>query len=652
MDQSAFRALLSVPSDRPAAAVKPKPRPNKYEGGGKKAAPAFKPRAARPVAKGGDEAHYRDRANERRHHAHDGDEALYSKLDYATSKFVGGDLEHTHLVKGLDFALLRMLQADGEAAAGGDGEGGEEEEFEALANAGGAGAGAAAPALSAWSAGILAAVAEAHPATAGGAGGSGATDYASRLRSLQGEGGRSARRSAWDAGRVTFRFTLSREGGPGEDGMPAVVMRGGEEGGGGEAAGLIDALDPSLLSRIEDAVHFRDTGVRRATGVDKARAMPQPPPVMPAATLPVAPAPVELEVEEDDIFAGIGQYRYVVPAPAPAVAMMPLPPAAPAPAGGAMDEGGAYPDTDAQYASADAAYPDTDAQFEQGPMPPPPSAPPRRAVRVDADVAVVPGFDEEGLAEWEEAEGGGADTVAEVSRKAKEEVYRHLLEGEAHPARATEEEGEEGEGGDLGPTSSYLQAAREELAALAGGRSAAIRGAATSRAGSGGFSVVIGDDDLAGLGGGLEAFSEKERASRKRSAAEAALQVIRGGKKGRKEALDAAGALRAGRFETLGEGAAAGEARRSAGGPALAGSGPMRSNWDARRFGQEEDGGGRGGAEENRKKQALDNDYVKITAILEAKAGSAGFGVDAVVGRGGAMPGAKGKRRGYDGGEG
>lgn len=28
------------------------------------------------------------------------------------SKFLGGDMEHTHLVKGLDFALLQKVSAD------------------------------------------------------------------------------------------------------------------------------------------------------------------------------------------------------------------------------------------------------------------------------------------------------------------------------------------------------------------------------------------------------------------------------------------------------------------------------------------------------------------------------------------------------------
>lgn len=34
-----------------------------------------------------------------------------SKLSYEESKFLGGDIAHTHLVKGLDFALLQKARA-------------------------------------------------------------------------------------------------------------------------------------------------------------------------------------------------------------------------------------------------------------------------------------------------------------------------------------------------------------------------------------------------------------------------------------------------------------------------------------------------------------------------------------------------------------
>ncbi|TDH70138.1 hypothetical protein CCR75_000167 [Bremia lactucae] len=57
---------------------------------------------------------YRDRAAERRKGT-TGDMAElkeYRHLDIEQSKFLGGDLEHTHLVKGLDFALLGQLKRE------------------------------------------------------------------------------------------------------------------------------------------------------------------------------------------------------------------------------------------------------------------------------------------------------------------------------------------------------------------------------------------------------------------------------------------------------------------------------------------------------------------------------------------------------------
>lgn len=59
---------------------------------------------------------YRDRAAERRQGIHsdmiDADE--FAHLDAEQTKFLGGDLEHTHLVKGLDFALLSQLKREKE----------------------------------------------------------------------------------------------------------------------------------------------------------------------------------------------------------------------------------------------------------------------------------------------------------------------------------------------------------------------------------------------------------------------------------------------------------------------------------------------------------------------------------------------------------
>ncbi|OZJ06123.1 hypothetical protein BZG36_01038 [Bifiguratus adelaidae] len=77
---------------------------------------------------------------------HDGEDTLDPKTIYEQSKYLGGDAAHTHLVKGLDFALLRKVRAELSKAEEEqnnkmDGEGMDEDEAEevldqALAKAG------------------------------------------------------------------------------------------------------------------------------------------------------------------------------------------------------------------------------------------------------------------------------------------------------------------------------------------------------------------------------------------------------------------------------------------------------------------------------------------------------------------------------------
>jgi IK cytokine len=137
MTNSDFRKLLATPRagggaqgaaagrrgggefKRPAAKPKPKPRPKKPETAGEE--------------KDDSVSAYRDRAKERREEAapeYQGDQsgaALVGvrggvpgvthtdelrQLSIEESKFLGGDVEHTHLVKGLDFALLRKTRAE------------------------------------------------------------------------------------------------------------------------------------------------------------------------------------------------------------------------------------------------------------------------------------------------------------------------------------------------------------------------------------------------------------------------------------------------------------------------------------------------------------------------------------------------------------
>lgn len=60
-----------------------------------------------------DEPEYRDRAQERRLDAnpdYDPQFNIVDTLDVEQTKFLGGDTQHTHLVKGLDYALLRKVR--------------------------------------------------------------------------------------------------------------------------------------------------------------------------------------------------------------------------------------------------------------------------------------------------------------------------------------------------------------------------------------------------------------------------------------------------------------------------------------------------------------------------------------------------------------
>ena len=72
-------------------------------------------------ANGGGSAKYRDRAFERRKQGFGTEiEINAASLDIEQSKHLGGDMEHTHLVKGLDFTLLqKMRQEPGDKAASG-----------------------------------------------------------------------------------------------------------------------------------------------------------------------------------------------------------------------------------------------------------------------------------------------------------------------------------------------------------------------------------------------------------------------------------------------------------------------------------------------------------------------------------------------------
>ncbi|KAJ9512068.1 hypothetical protein QJQ45_004632 [Haematococcus lacustris] len=126
-----FRKLLSTPRAGSGAATplgaKPTQTPKRADD-----AKAKKPYRPKPKPKAGDEKEegdiYRDRAEERRRGINpdyvsankllnvigsDGGVDT-SKLSIEDTKYLGGDLDHTHLVKGLDFALLQKTRSSTE----------------------------------------------------------------------------------------------------------------------------------------------------------------------------------------------------------------------------------------------------------------------------------------------------------------------------------------------------------------------------------------------------------------------------------------------------------------------------------------------------------------------------------------------------------
>ncbi|KAL4452787.1 hypothetical protein ABPG75_008449 [Micractinium tetrahymenae] len=140
-----FRALLATP--RPGAGGgggsggdnKEKKKPKKAKPG-----PGFKPGGKLGVGKEGEGEEgpqYRDRAAERRKGLNTEFEGVPDDLvgllagkgdahgiSYEDSKYLGGDVAHTHLVKGLDFALLQKVRAEQEAQKRAGGEAASDEE--------------------------------------------------------------------------------------------------------------------------------------------------------------------------------------------------------------------------------------------------------------------------------------------------------------------------------------------------------------------------------------------------------------------------------------------------------------------------------------------------------------------------------------------
>ncbi|KAJ3205288.1 hypothetical protein HDU82_005305 [Entophlyctis luteolus] len=168
LSQDDFRRLLATPRNPPAATPKPNQSQSKHQQQGSRRPNDFarpspivpsKFRKKEKVSDGcdasytprslhnghhfrddvrGTEGKFRDRARERREGANPdyiGSEEIIAQLAgsdaaadsvatnskptlYEQSKYLGGDLSHTHLVKGLDFALLKKVRADLESSSG------------------------------------------------------------------------------------------------------------------------------------------------------------------------------------------------------------------------------------------------------------------------------------------------------------------------------------------------------------------------------------------------------------------------------------------------------------------------------------------------------------------------------------------------------
>ena len=425
MDQDYFRRLVSAPVVRPAPAVsggnakgdadaaasgekkkrdyRPKPKPKQK---GKDAADEHVPSAS-----------YRDRAAERRT-TRDGedDETMVKNIDYTRSKFLGGDLAHTHLVKGLDFALLQKIRSEmeeGESAA-------VDAELESVmvgkvsAKAKTAGAAAAAVASSssapeavsfttAFGAQVFRAAMAAEKILRE------STPDAAKRRSMPSLDAEFVAHAAhgnvggsrFAPGRTTFEVTLPSSGSAASsaadsDAVPTLIVRSKEDVPPCPPA-LADFLDPELLDQLRNALIHNDKrrkpSAAPAPSSSSAAAIvastgaisgPSASRFVPAATAAKTTAvtkssPVRgSDNDDDDIFSGAGRYDTVA-ASAPSStktggdssALLDSFDSIPQEAGGFLRP---------HQIDVDAALDDSSSMRAEGPLPPP-----RRAVRFSGD---------------------------------------------------------------------------------------------------------------------------------------------------------------------------------------------------------------------------------------------------------------------------
>lgn len=289
---------------------------------------------------------YQDRAAERRKADGqlDAEERLYESIDIEKSKFLGGDEEHTHLVKGLDVALLRRVRAEQERADAAERAAAERRdantkkaELAASAafrtNSGGysalhaAAAGAAAAAVSGSvdpEATFRTAVGrrlqdivtsqrfqDAQNSVYGvGAGsGVGAAGAAAPGSNVSRDVGRALSaalglegtmgQSRWAEGRTSYCFNISWDG---DSGVPSTLMRSAEDCP-PPSAGVVDVVDERVRGPMVAAL--MGPGKRSSS---RGRALPSTAMSLKAQQARSAELAADSDSSDDGIFAGVGTY--------------------------------------------------------------------------------------------------------------------------------------------------------------------------------------------------------------------------------------------------------------------------------------------------------------------------------------------------------
>jgi IK cytokine len=297
---------------------------------------------------------YRDRAEERRKGLvrDDNDAIDASRFTEQETKHLGGDVEHTHLVKGLDFTLLARVRA-------------EAQQQQQTA--------AAAPPLA--SATPLQAVPAQRSATridevsVSPTNCVARTSLGNRILKLVFPPEPPAQNARMLPGRVFYSFDLGQKIPP----LPKIVVRANDDV--PELVHVMTGVEKLVLARVSRAVaEWRDpTACARKLAADRARVAAE----QNAVAAAVEAARQALAEADDDIFADAGSYvASIAPEPASAVGESAFDvelraaqladdqvAAARRVESNDHDDGDTYPNTDDAYPNTDDAYPNTDDAY-------------------------------------------------------------------------------------------------------------------------------------------------------------------------------------------------------------------------------------------------------------------------------------------------